>query len=331
MSIKFSLLPQADTPLNGDEILCIVQDGISKQVASGDVSGAAADPTAFVGLAAVPGAAVTLMRSDAAPALDQGIEPVWTGLHEFQAPVLVSAEDDGDVGSLTIASDVPSFELADTSQAANSSRWKWSLGFDDFPFMSLDLLSGAGAVQATPLFISRNGGGNVNEIVLEALAGGISLSGDSVALFVNAGGDSSLALSSNGAWGVGPAINRGLAGQVLQSNGPAAAPSWINVGLSAVEQAIAPAAGTNNDVAIAAQRVLVNTAAGIATITGIVAAANGTLALLTNTGANDMVLAVENVLSAAANRFYGVADITIISHGSKLISYSATLARWVLV
>lgn len=40
-----------------------------------------ANPSASVGLAAVNGAAVTFMRSDAAPPLDQTIGPTWTGQH----------------------------------------------------------------------------------------------------------------------------------------------------------------------------------------------------------------------------------------------------------
>lgn len=42
-----------------------------------------ANPTAQVGLTAVNGSATTFMRSDAAPALDQGITPTWTGAHTF--------------------------------------------------------------------------------------------------------------------------------------------------------------------------------------------------------------------------------------------------------
>lgn len=47
-----------------------------------------ANPTAMVGLTAVNGnpATTTAMRSDAAPALDQGITPVWTNLHTFSPP-----------------------------------------------------------------------------------------------------------------------------------------------------------------------------------------------------------------------------------------------------
>jgi hypothetical protein len=42
-----------------------------------------ANPSATVGLTAKNGTAVTFMRSDAAPALDQSIAPTWTGLHTF--------------------------------------------------------------------------------------------------------------------------------------------------------------------------------------------------------------------------------------------------------
>ena len=44
-----------------------------------------ADPTALVGLTAVPGAATTCLRSDAAPALSQAISPTWTQPHTFGA------------------------------------------------------------------------------------------------------------------------------------------------------------------------------------------------------------------------------------------------------
>jgi hypothetical protein len=46
-------------------------------------SAAFANPTATVGLAAVNGVSAFAMRSDAAPALDQGIAPTWTGAHTF--------------------------------------------------------------------------------------------------------------------------------------------------------------------------------------------------------------------------------------------------------
>jgi hypothetical protein len=42
-----------------------------------------AAPTAQVGLTAIPGVLTTAMRSDAAPALNVGISPTWTGNHTF--------------------------------------------------------------------------------------------------------------------------------------------------------------------------------------------------------------------------------------------------------
>ena len=52
-----------------------------------------ANPSASVGLSVVNGSALTFMRSDAAPALDQTISPTWTGAHTFSnaAPLNLSA------------------------------------------------------------------------------------------------------------------------------------------------------------------------------------------------------------------------------------------------
>jgi len=44
-----------------------------------------ANPTATIGLAAIPGTATTYMRSDGAPPLGVGITPTWTAVHIFSA------------------------------------------------------------------------------------------------------------------------------------------------------------------------------------------------------------------------------------------------------
>lgn len=49
-----------------------------------------ANPTASVALTAVNGVAVTAMRSDGAPALDQSISPTWSGTHIFSNPINAS-------------------------------------------------------------------------------------------------------------------------------------------------------------------------------------------------------------------------------------------------
>jgi len=60
----------------------VVSDGTNMQIAS-QISAASANPSAMVELTSVPGSAVTFMRSDAAPPLDQSIAPTWTGIHQF--------------------------------------------------------------------------------------------------------------------------------------------------------------------------------------------------------------------------------------------------------
>jgi hypothetical protein len=73
-------------------------------------SGVGHNPTALVGLAAVNGTAVTFMRSDAAPPIDQSIAPTWTSLHTFtkageailvnSASPFIRIQDTGAAGSI---------------------------------------------------------------------------------------------------------------------------------------------------------------------------------------------------------------------------------------
>ncbi len=73
------LLPQGQRSL-------LVCDGVNIAAAQ-SVGANTANPTAVVGLTTVNGVASTLMRSDAAPPLDQSIAPTWTGIHRFNAGV----------------------------------------------------------------------------------------------------------------------------------------------------------------------------------------------------------------------------------------------------
>jgi len=54
-----------------------------KWAAASGISAIGANPSAEVGLVAVNGIASTFLRSDGAPALDQGIAPTWTAEHTF--------------------------------------------------------------------------------------------------------------------------------------------------------------------------------------------------------------------------------------------------------
>lgn len=63
-------------------------------IASGDLPGSFsgfANPSAQIGLTTVNGSATTAMRSDAAPALNQGIIPTWTAAHTFSVAPTFSA------------------------------------------------------------------------------------------------------------------------------------------------------------------------------------------------------------------------------------------------
>lgn len=65
-----------------------------------------ANPTASVGLTAVNGSALTFMRSDAAPPIDVGITPTWTGIHTFANTTNASSISTGSIitsGGLGVA------------------------------------------------------------------------------------------------------------------------------------------------------------------------------------------------------------------------------------
>ncbi len=86
--------------VNGAKVLDISTTGLGvtgTMVASGAISGSnlsssgGANPSASLGLTAVNGSAITYMRSDAAPALDVGISPTWSGTHTFNNTPVVPA------------------------------------------------------------------------------------------------------------------------------------------------------------------------------------------------------------------------------------------------
>ncbi len=96
------------------------------------------------------------------------------------------------------------------------------------------------------------------------------------------------------------------------------------------------AAGANNNVTPAApaigtiNRLKVDTTAGAANFTGLVAGADGQLLWILNVGANALTLNNQNAGSTAANRFSGVDDFIIPANDSLLIYYDTTIARWIM-
>lgn len=94
-------------------------------------------------------------------------------------------------------------------------------------------------------------------------------------------------------------------------------------------------AGNNDNISLSPdiRRVLVDTTAGDATITGLDATGvtSGTPILVTNQGPNLLTLAAQNAGSLAANRIYSNTDITKFAGDTFLMVRSGTLSRWVLV
>lgn len=92
-------------------------DGVWASIPGGTT---AANPTAALSLTAVNGSAITFMRSDAAPALDQGIVPTWTGLHTFNGGMAGNASGLTSLNGSNVASGtVAAARVAQISLAAS--------------------------------------------------------------------------------------------------------------------------------------------------------------------------------------------------------------------
>ncbi len=90
------------------------------QLESAFTGALAGNPTAQVGLTPINGVALTWMRSDAAPALNQGITPTWTGLHTFTA-------------GLNSARDLfPFYRITETDAAVDNRVWEWAANGEQF-------------------------------------------------------------------------------------------------------------------------------------------------------------------------------------------------------
>ena len=76
------------TAANTTELLAIGSPGLHLTANAAGVPQwtlPSANPTAALGLSAIPGTSMNFMRADAAPALSQAIVPTWTGVHTFSA------------------------------------------------------------------------------------------------------------------------------------------------------------------------------------------------------------------------------------------------------
>jgi hypothetical protein len=101
-----------------------------------------ANPTASVGLAAVNGTAVTAMRSDGAPALDQTITPTWTNLHTWTNATR----------ALLLSSASPILDFNETDGAANNRLWRHTVNGEQF---LLQLVNDANNATANVMLVDR--------------------------------------------------------------------------------------------------------------------------------------------------------------------------------
>lgn len=111
--------------------LLLYNGTVWQQAGSGNIP-VPANPTSSVGTSAVNGVASTFMRSDAAPAINQGISPTWTAAHQFNFPSTATAP------SVQLSSTNPQLELRNTTGATDTERWGFSAGSSIFKLWALN-------------------------------------------------------------------------------------------------------------------------------------------------------------------------------------------------
>ncbi len=170
----------------------------------GGLSGA--NPTASVGLAAVNGAAITYMRSDAAPALSQAITPTWTALHTFTGGITVSGTTTIDGYTLTLTGNA-------SIQGTNTGDQVIPAGANPAASVGLAAVNGI----ATS-FMRSDAAPALSQAItptwtaLHTFAGGLTVNGS--------GGNSTLTLTGSGAYSSVLAANAAGGGQfALTING----------------------------------------------------------------------------------------------------------------
>lgn len=115
------------------EVDCAASAGTAGQLLSSGGTGAAcawinspsgttgANPTATVGLTATNGTATTFLRSDASPAISQGISPVWTGTQMFAGAPTTGTGTSG--VSSGVVSGTPDVRIINSSAGTNAKIW----------------------------------------------------------------------------------------------------------------------------------------------------------------------------------------------------------------
>lgn len=106
-----------------------------------------ANPSASIGMTATNGVATTAMRSDAAPAINAAIAPVWTATHSFRSPTTAAQFGfNGTANSIIALSGGTSGTITALTQAASGTyNWNWPITAGT---SGQSLLSGGGSSTA---------------------------------------------------------------------------------------------------------------------------------------------------------------------------------------
>lgn len=100
------------------------------------------------------------------------------------------------------------------------------------------------------------------------------------------------------------------------------------------EEVFVAVAGNNNNIPLdiaVINRVLIDTTAGAAILTGVVAGTDGQLLVVTRQGPNSLTLNNQDAGSDPDAQLYGAVNLTLLDRQSRLLSYSGTLSKWVMV
>jgi hypothetical protein len=232
-----------------DRVGALVVDSTSIDFTYSDASGTLtattinANPSGLIGMSAVNGTAATPLRSDGRHAIDPAIAPTWTGVHTFGS----------DMRQVNAS---PVFVQRNSAAGVDEKTWYWFVSSTAFNFYSVSDDEGVfraamrfnrtGTALTSVLFGNTTNsptfGFDGSHVQLlrdnQELQLGVSqdlrlyhdgtdswLRNDTGLLKLSIGSNPVLQFNASRAWGVDGA-NYGTSGQVLTSNGSAAAPSW---------------------------------------------------------------------------------------------------------
>lgn len=127
------------------------EDGMDGDAGPPGPSVLTANPTGLVGLTAVNGTLSTVLRSDAAPPIDQAIVPSWTQQHTFTKV----AASGSNVYSIEMVSNSPAIGWTESDAGADATRWE---NFVNASVMTIRIKTDAGASARNAIAITRVAG-----------------------------------------------------------------------------------------------------------------------------------------------------------------------------